>query len=594
MAIALTLEELLGPSLREAREEIAATFKTHEELRSHRLEALNLPKVQEFRLSFEDYLERSEHLAGQLAGDHGVITSAFQQKNTEVRHAWQVSAVCYHPGHNVPKVVAIASIPTEETEEFASPQEAIRQRRFTYADLTHSYHSERIDEQGRIICRQHGAPATLEVSAKVHRIVPKPRLPPGTIEGKIVEELANMFYPNGSSHNSGKHERILKEVRLNLEVLLRAGESGIYRSIYDALEQTRHRAVTAPHIAKNADLDRLSETFKELIGYDAEARTKTPEQLAQLFRTKLLFEAVKELAREYIPSPLVVTVQRTKGQSLIDKVTVAEHHRQLLEASKSGELQAYFRQLRRLSTGMLGEVKEKPPSLDDVVGVQALVHGDRLDYDPFDLRGGIPKLSEGEIQEAKGKCYHVLAVVANIPPEKKGYARMEPERTANGNGNRQRRKQRTPPDPKRPMFVGLDPVRGNGLVVDLTPSPSGRFDDYIVQPRGTGYMAIHLPVGSTNPDLEGAVVEVQIRPNFIDNFEKLSLNGHEARELERAAQISFLLATGRMSPMEWELNKLLLTPSGKTYVEPGIMAPNGKSRAYANPRRLTAAAAGTK
>lgn len=578
MAIALILEELIGPSLQEAREEIQATFKTPEELRRQWQEALSLPKVQEFRLGFEDYLQRSGQLAEQLAGDTGIIINAVQRKNTAIRHAWQVSAVCNHLEHDVPKVVAIASIPATETEGLSSPEEAIRNRRFTHADLTHSYHNERIDEQGRIICREHGVPAMLEVSAKVHRVVPRSKLQPQKVEDALVEGIAaKFFYSKGNNHQNGKHKRTLEEVKQGLEVLLRVGKggSGIYDSTYDALEQTRHRAVTMPHIAKNADLDRLSDTFKRLIGYDAEARLLTPEQLAQRFRSTQLFKFVQEFAKNYIPSPVVVTQQRTKGQTLVDKLTVALHHSQLLEAFNSGELKAYF---RKLGIEVPDEMKDNPPNLDDIVGVKALVHGDSMDYDPLDFRTGTPQLSAEEVGEVRAKCYRVLAAVADIPAAMMGYERMRPKDSPNGKMPRTKQR-RMPPDPSRPKFSGLDQKRPNGLVVNLTPAPEGRFDDYIVAPKGSGYMALHLPVGSTNHGLEGAVIELQIKPNVIDTFERLAQDeSHERYKLQRAAQISYLLATGLMSRMEWEMNKLLLTPPGKTYVETGLIATNGNGK----------------
>lgn len=587
MAAVGTIDELLGEPLAEARRELTASFKSAEDLRKRKEQALALPKVAQFRKALEDYIMRAEELADRVVGDSGVVLTAFERANTETRHAWQIFGICYD--HPVPKTVAIASLPTAETDKFPRVEDALRNRKFSYADLTHSYHTETIDDAGRVLCMDHSTPVVWEVGAKVHRLVPRPKLKPAKIENAIVEDLAQIFYnnknANGKNRINGKAERIKAEVRTNLEILLRVGDEGIYRSVYEALEQTSHRAITASHIAKHADLDNLTQTFRDLIGYDAKTEA-LPQQLALQLKETELFKAIGQLAGKYIPAPLVVTNLRAKGQTLVDKVTVREHYGELLEASSQRKLRRHYSMLgfKKLGIEIPERMREEPPNIDDIVGVQALTHsGD--DYDMSGLTSGrrydaTPK----QIAEGRANAHIILKAIAEIPEDLRGYERAKPEKT-NGNG----RKQRMPPDKDKPKFrvLGVH-TTSTGLTVDLVPSPRGKFDDYFAAPKASGYMALHTVIGTVDPDLEGAVVEFKVKPNFVDNLERLVPEREDYKTI-RAAQIRYLMENGLVSDMEWEMNKLLLTPPGKVYVEPQLQAISGNGKNQAK-RQLVAAA----
>ena len=581
MVTVRTIDELLGKPLAEARHELAANFRSPEDLRKRWEQALGLPKVAQFREALEDYIMRAEELADRLVGDNGVVLNAFERANTETRHAWQVFGICY--GHPVPKTVAIASLSTAETDKFPTVEDALSNRRFSYADLTHSYHTETIDKEGRVLCKDHSTPVVWEVGAKVHRLVPRPKIKPAAIEDAIIEDLAHTFY--GSNGANGRGKRIRDEVRKNLEVLLRVGEGGIYRSIYEALEQTSHRAITATHIAKHADLDKLTQTFKELIGYDAKTETLPPQQLAHQFKETELFKAIGQLAAKYIPAPLVVTNLRTKGQTLVDKVTVREHYGQLLEADSKRKLPRHYERLgfKKLGIQTPDRMKAEPPNIDDVVGVEAKTHsGD--DYDMSELASGGYVATVKQIAEGRADANMILGVIAEIPENLRGYIREELVRT---NG----KKQRMPPDKDKPRFrvLGVQTTR-TSLTVDLVPSPQGKFDDYFVAPKPSGYMALHTVIGTVDPDLEGAVVEFKVKPNFVDNLEWLAQEeSHENYKIVRAAQIRYLRQNGQVSDMEWEMNKLLLTPPGRVYIEPQLLAINGNGKNHASGKLLAAA-----
>lgn len=577
MVTAGTIEELLDKPLTEARLELAANFTSVEDLRNHHGKALGLPRVAEFREALEDYVMRAEEIADRLVGENGIVLKEFERANTETRHAWQVFGVCYD--HPVPKTVAVASLPTEETDKFPTVEAALRNRRFSYADLTHSYHTETIDAQGIVMCKEHSAPVVWEVGAKVRRLVPRPKLKPEATESAIIEELAQIFYKNIGTN--GKAEKVKAGIRRNLEILLRVGEGGIYKSIYEALEQTSHRSITAPHIAKHADLARLDQKFKSLIGYSAQTRTLTAQQLAQQLKETELFEAIGQLASGYIPAPLVVTNQRTKGQTLVDKATVREHYNELLDAFSRRKLQRYYATLdfKKLGIATPESMRQQPPNMDDIVGVQALTHS----TDDYDMSGSMfgrryyatPK----QIEEGRASAHAILMAIAEIPEDLHGYERAAPEKT---NG----RKQRMPPDKDKPKFrvLGIQ-ITSTGLSVDLVPSPIGKFDNYFVDPKDTGYRALHTVVG-----LEGAVVEFQVKPNYVDTGERLVPEREEYKTI-RAAQIRYLRETELLSEMEWEVNKLLLMPGSGTYVETGLLKTSGgKKQPHSQPRDLQLAA----
>ncbi|MBI2176278.1 hypothetical protein HYU40_02920 [Candidatus Woesearchaeota archaeon] len=569
------IDNLLGTPLQEARQELISAFKNPEELRQHQAEALQLPKVAEFRGELERYIERAQLIAEMLANESGPVINAFNHTNTELRHAWQVQAVCYD--HAVPNIVARISIPVEEADKHDGLQNALTGRRFTPKDFTYSYHTERIDDNGNILCNKCQLPTTLEAGAKVHRLVPRPKASHKAVEEGIIANIARRFY-NGYDAN-GKGESVRREVRQNLEVLMRVGEGGIYSSLYEALEQIRHRLVTAAHVAKNADLNRLSLKFRELVGYSHRI-TQSKEQLAHL-KGRELFKALEDIAAEHIPSPVVVTQIRTKGQTFVDKATIREYHGMLLEAYKSGMLQKY---LASLGITMEKPLKETPPNLDDLVGAQALTHDNKETYDFTELHAD-PHALVRDLNDSISSAHYLLRTVAEIPQQLCGYEREETPATRDG----RKPKVRMPPAKNGHKFgtLGLHKT-STGFVFDFRSGPeANRFDDYITFAKESGYMAIHVPVSSRDEWLEGATIEFKIKPNAVENAEVwLGRIGHEQHKLEQAGMIAFLMHEGFLSRVEWEANKLLLTPPGRAYIEPKLITAsavpngNGKSAAY--------------
>lgn len=533
-------EDLSGERLSSLIKRLEREYGSEERLVLNRSEASSLPEVMDFRDEYQAVVERAKDLAFQV--EMAVLADVWSRSPGKAESSVKVNAVCYQ--HKIPEVVATASLP---------PNKSVEGHQFRHSDLTTSYHQEDI-RNGKIYCHSHPrVPASLVVTGTSMRLFPLPHMKPNDVVKSIVSELAGKHGPNSGASSRGRKGNA-RDIETALNIIFQVGDyGGLFESLYEGLQQIRHRAVTSQFIAANAPLQELPQWMKKLLDYDQIGKISS-EEAARVLRKNPFFVDLENITAREIPSPYVVMEMRVKGiESLTEKLVVARHWKEIVEGYHTGRLQAHFNVL-----GLEAPSRPKdtsPPHLDDYVTLEILLHDNTLTYDLFDLRNGFT-LSPDERSRLAAQMAQTFKDISEVPEF--GYKKKK------GRG-------RWVPDEQQPKFA-KEPIHvtKRGFVFWLQPEDQ-RFDDYALWPKKSGYSAIQFIIGSNIDGLDGAVVECQIKPNVIKNAERFSPREQHTRyKIERAGQLHFLRANGYVTPFEWEATKTAFTPPEKEYRETNL------------------------
>lgn len=507
-------------------------------------------KVPEVALAIEEQTEYRQQ-AGTLADTIselviGKLRKEAGAKRTSVKHAWKVKAMC-GDGHYLTSA-AIASIDTGEHGTEKEVMAQLNSIRLTHADLTHSLHNETIQD-GFVYHGQCQQPCRLELVGKVHRLVVKED--PSEKVNAIAEDMAKLPY---FRERRFRQQAVMKE----LAYLLRAdGTEKIYGSVYEALRQTMHRAVTIADLVKNSKASKEQvPTLWPLLGDATERGISRNEAEARLRKNPFIM-GLEEIVARYISVPIVVTVSRVKGASLGDKYILIEHFRDLREAYDKGLLQSFMRRVGVEPTE--GMVTQGNPH--DIVSESLIFHGN-IPYNPSAILAAtangngkngtaFPEASEEEVLK---KMYDIFYWLTGVPAEKRGYQKL------NGCA-----------DFKSPKFE-CGEARETKFGFSVTPEG---ITDKIVIPTKTGYKAKWVLLQTP----EGHILEVQMQTNLMDTMAELDPEqSHDQRKLRQMAMIDYLVEQRIVSPAKVYFARRMSALDGNA-MEPVL---NGKhNRAFA-------------
>lgn len=513
------LEDLFE-SASEARKAAIAHFPAISDVRERWDEVIKLPEVTLAIEEQEEYRQKAAMLADVVSE---LVVRKLQKEaganRTRVEHAWKVKAMC-DDGRYLTSA-AIASINTGEhgTEDEARAQ--LNGIMLTHAHLTHSLHNE-IIRHGEVYHSQRQQPCRLELIGKVHRLVVKED--PDDKMNAIAEDMAQLPYLRGRQFRQ-------KVVMRELAYLLRAdGTEKIYDSVYEALRQTMHRAVTIADLAKNAGFSKEQVPMLWPLLEDATERGISRNEVEARFRKNPFIRDMEEIVAKHISVPIVVTVSRVKGSSLGDKYLLIEHSEALKEAYDKGLLQRFMRSVGVEPTQEM--VARGNPH--DVVSESLIFHGNQP-YNPSEIvaasangngKNGtaFPAASE---EESLKKMYHIFYWLAGIPSDERGYQKIDGRA-----------------DFRSPKFCKCNEVRETPFGFSVTP---GGVTDRIIIPTRTGYRSKWVLF--QNP--EGDILEVQMQTNLMDTLAELDpRQSHDARKLRQMAMIDYLVEQRIVSPAE--------------------------------------------
>lgn len=508
----------LFESASDARKAAIAQFPTVSAMKERWGEVIRVPEVA-FALEEQEAYRLGASTLADIVSE--LVIRKLQKEagahRTHVEHAWKVKALCPDDGYLTS--AAIASIATGEhgTEDEVRAQ--LNSIGLTHAHLTHSLHNETI-QHGKIYHDQCQQPCRLELIGKVHRLVVKEDRDDKM--NAIAEDMARLPYFRGKRF---RQQAVMKE----LAYLLRAsGTEKIYGSVYEALRQTMHRAVTIPDLVKNSEADKEQVPMLWPLLGDATERGISRNEAEARLRKNQFIRDLEEIVASHISVPIVVTVSRVKGASLGDKYLLIEHSEALKEAYDRGLLQKF---MIRVGVEPTQEMVTRG-NPHDVVSESLIFHGN-LPYNPAEMVAAAANGNGRNCVELPGektaldKMYHIFYWLTGVPPEERGYQKV------NGNA-----------DFKSPKFDRCGEERKTAFGFSVTP---GGVTDKIVIPTKTGYKSKWVLFQTPG----GHVLEVQMQTNLMDTLAELDQNqSHDKRKVRQMAMIDYLVAQGIVSPAE--------------------------------------------
>ncbi len=524
------LDDILESFFEPALESIIREFTNQKSIEANIASALALPQVADFTLQLQDYRTR----AAQMIDDHltWLLINMFARRyNTTISHEWGVDAICYNASHNSPVTVGKLSISSDELAKFGTVEAFLEGYQAKPSDLTYSHHTEAFDN-GRPLC-PGGHATTFSITSKIHRVMQK-GADPGKIQAEFVNAIAKAFFAKKHAQNPKRTEAL---VQADLESALGVGTN--YDSIYAAIAQTRYFLVSIKDLLANQDMnDRQTAKQLSLLGPIIKNRREE------------LTEHMRQLAASKIPPPLLAVRSRIKGQSFGDKYLIRKYVNYINAGIKDGSLKKFME-----SKGLeVPEPYKRPPNLDDVVGLVAIVHGNAIDYD--DPNPDLPP-PDGE-EEARAKIFDIFYELTETPPEKRGFERGKGEE----NG--------IPKGEKAPRYAkGAPKTTTRGIYVDHR-----KTDDYFAKPKKTKYKALHFTGISLFPDPTYPIAfELQIKSNYNDTMDELAnRQSHDLHRKCREALVEYLQAKGVVSAEEVCVTRTLLSPDFR------YLTTNGRKR----------------
>ena len=542
------LEQVVNSFLT-AKEKVLYMFNTAGLIDSNWTQIVSIPEVRFALTEQQSYRDDALQLANRVskaALDKFKEGPKVAKTPFAITYAWKVEAVC--DSHKSPVTVAHASIdaPIAASEEHV--REQLKSMSLTHGHLTSSLHSETI-ENGRVYHTKCGSEAKLSLVGRIMRLIPVEDAEAKT-DG-IIEDTMRLDPLRRQNGNPLRHAKVAVRLETELAYLARAqGEDRIYTSLYEALRQTRHRAITLPHIAKNVPLERSRlQLLWPLLGNAVEPELSRDEVAFRLTNNPFI-QALEQIVARHIANPYVVVTMRMKGESLGDKYLLMEHYDALKAATESGALRRYFKAMDVPLPAWLkiwnDGSREKPhfdmPNPHDHAAITVITHGDAVTYDHTHIAsqfasGALELPPEGEITAIEN-LHQLFYWIGNVPVDRRGYLKKD------GSANF-----------KSPKYRELGEHNSKfGFRVYLTEEGTM---DRTINGTSTGYKALWVLAKDDHTD---AIAELQFKTNLMDNIAETDPNqSHDLRKLQQRTMIDFLIEKGTCSRAEVYLARRLAT-----------------------------------
>lgn len=504
-------------SAQRARQSVLRRFNTVKEIRDNWVTITGMPEVAEALELQDSYRHDGSELA--TAVSELVISKSqmAERRPTTIQHSWKVKALCLpNEQHLYVATAAIASIDTTELGSEKEMRQQLASLRLSHSDLTHSLHNEQL-KNGRVFHNSCQQPATLELFGRIHRLVLKEDSQAG--EEAILEGVANI-------RDIRRRRLGAKQLSKELALLVRAaGPNAIFGSAYEALRQTRHRAVTIADLAKNAYLGP-----EEIPGlWPLVAKCFGPGiskgQLAANLSRNGFIRGLEDIVSEHIASPIVVTVSRVKGASLGDKYLLMQYHDKLVDKDSNNTTWTLRSFMNR--RGITPPPTFSRPNPHDLISIRLIVHGDAVTYNTLEIasQGNNAELPSGEI----GAVQKINGLFRWLTSNNLNFTRY--------------------------MSNGADDIW-------FMVPPEG-ITDKLGKPTQTGYRSRWLILQS----LGDVLVECQMLSNLMDNLAELDpKQSHDLIKIRQMAMIDYLASRGIVSRAEVYLARRMSTLDGNVAV----------------------------